>query len=207
MKTKEQIIEVLKKRKQDFKFQIFESKEIDRAIEIIQRLVPPDYLASELSEPEKESKLNKGAKEYFMRKCNITELDDLYTLHYSELFQWMQDYASQFQEQPINQTVAYNVGLQDYGQEQSAKDYLNECIERATPNLSKIKDVDKELTEIRGEQPITDGEIEKEMDRRGIIAPWDRMNGRTMAKWALSLKQKAQPGDEKEELKWTKLQG
>ena len=29
--------------------------------------------------------------------------------------------------------------------------YLNECIEKATPNLSKIKDVDKELSEIRGE--------------------------------------------------------
>jgi len=32
-------------------------------------------------------------------------------------------------------------------------DYLNECIEKATPNLSKIKDVDKELDEIRGVQP------------------------------------------------------
>ena len=29
--------------------------------------------------------------------------------------------------------------------------YLNECIEKATPNLSKIKDVDKELAEIKGE--------------------------------------------------------
>ena len=29
--------------------------------------------------------------------------------------------------------------------------YLNDCIEKATPNLSKIKDVDKELAEIRGE--------------------------------------------------------
>lgn len=30
--------------------------------------------------------------------------------------------------------------------------YLNECIEKATPNLSKIKDVDKELAEIREER-------------------------------------------------------
>ena len=30
------------------------------------------------------------------------------------------------------------------------ENYLNECIEKATPNLSKIKDVDKELDEIRG---------------------------------------------------------
>lgn len=38
---------------------------------------------------------------------------------------------------------------------QQPMDYLNECIEKATPNLSKIIDVDKELAEIRGEQPIT----------------------------------------------------
>ena len=31
-------------------------------------------------------------------------------------------------------------------------EYLNECIEKATPNLSKIKDIDKELAEIRGER-------------------------------------------------------
>ena len=30
------------------------------------------------------------------------------------------------------------------------EDYLQECIEKATPNLSKIKDVDKQLDEIRG---------------------------------------------------------
>jgi hypothetical protein len=34
--------------------------------------------------------------------------------------------------------------------------YLNECIEKATPNLSKIKDVDKELAEIRGEIQLPD---------------------------------------------------
>lgn len=28
--------------------------------------------------------------------------------------------------------------------------YLNECIEKATPNLSKIKDVDETLRKIRG---------------------------------------------------------
>lgn len=31
------------------------------------------------------------------------------------------------------------------------ENYLNDCIEKATPNLSKIKDVDKELAEIREE--------------------------------------------------------
>jgi len=40
------------------------------------------------------------------------------------------------------------------------KAYLDDCIEKATPNLSKIKDVDKELAEIRGESQITDADIE-----------------------------------------------
>ena len=61
----------------------------------------PDKRTFEEAEKKSGGKLNKTAKEYFMRKCNITELDDLYTLHYSELFQWMEDYASEFQEQPI----------------------------------------------------------------------------------------------------------
>lgn len=30
---------------------------------------------------------------------------------------------------------------------------------------------------------ITDDEIEREMDVRGIFGTWDRMNGRTMARW------------------------
>jgi len=34
-------------------------------------------------------------RKYFMKECGITELDDIYTLHYSELFQWMEQYASQ----------------------------------------------------------------------------------------------------------------
>ena len=33
----------------------------------------------------------------------------------------------------------------------NVSDYLNECIEKAAPNLSKIEDVDKALAEIRGE--------------------------------------------------------
>jgi len=37
----------------------------------------------------------KTAKEYFMKECGITKLDDIYTLHYSELFQWMEQYALQ----------------------------------------------------------------------------------------------------------------
>ena len=117
--------------------------------------------------------------------------------------------VSQFQEQPANQTVAYNVGLQDYGQEQSAKDYLNECIERATPNLSKIKDVDKELAEIRGEQPITDvmlkEKAQKFLNSRMIVDSeyWDYDKTKfvlsdILVKWALSLK--AKPIDLKDEL-------
>ena len=33
---------------------------------------------------------------------------------------------------------------------EKVKEYLNECIAKAEPNLSKIKDVDNELAEIRG---------------------------------------------------------
>jgi hypothetical protein len=38
--------------------------------------------------------------------------------------------------------------------------YLAECIKKAEPNLSKIKDVDQELAEIRGISQITDSDIE-----------------------------------------------
>ena len=42
--------------------------------------------------------------------------------------------------------------------------YLNECIAKAMPNLSKINDVDKHLAEIRGEQEsISDKNIEREV--------------------------------------------
>ena len=34
------------------------------------------------------------------------------------------------------------------------KAYLNECIKKAKPNLSKIKDVDKYMDEIRGVEPV-----------------------------------------------------
>jgi hypothetical protein len=37
---------------------------------------------------------------------------------------------------------------------QTNEEYLAECIEKAEPNLSKIKDVDKELAEIRGIETI-----------------------------------------------------
>ena len=43
--------------------------------------------------------------------------------------------------------------------------YLDECIEKATPNLSKIKDVDKTLAEIRGDEP----ELEPSQDINEIV--------------------------------------
>ena len=49
------------------------------------------------------------------------------------------------------------------------KEYLNECIEKATPNLSKIKDVDKELAEIRGEQSQKAEEEIDELIERYVI--------------------------------------
>ncbi len=49
---------------------------------------------------------------------------------------------------------------------QEQDDYLNDCIKRATPHLSKIKDVDKFLDEIRGTEP--DKEIIKALSGEKI---------------------------------------
>ena len=66
---------------------------------------------------------------------------------------------------------------QEENQEQKPiydENYLNECIAKAKPNLSKIKDVDKALDEIRGISDITDADIEaylneKEMSFKGTV--------------------------------------
>jgi hypothetical protein len=34
------------------------------------------------------------AREFFMGACGITELEDIYTLHYSDLFLWMEGYSA-----------------------------------------------------------------------------------------------------------------
>jgi hypothetical protein len=51
---------------------------------------------------------------------------------------------------------------------QTNEEYLAECIEKAEPNLSKIKDVDKELAEIRGENDEfvkkTQNDVDKTME-------------------------------------------
>lgn len=49
-------------------------------------------------------------------------------------------------------------------------EYLQECIEKATPNLSKIKDVDQALAEIRGDYPTEFEELTKDPgDEHAII--------------------------------------
>jgi hypothetical protein len=53
-------------------------------------------------------------------------------------------------------------------------DYLNECIKKAEPNLSKIKDVDKALAEIRGISKITDTDVE---GQERMPAPFDKEDG------------------------------
>jgi hypothetical protein len=68
-------------------------------------------------------------------------------------------------------------------------EYLAECIKKAEPNLSKIKDVDKELAEIRGESQITDSDIEA-WAKKGIYGDLTHKNawfkGRIEgAKWAI----------------------
>jgi hypothetical protein len=63
---------------------------------------------------------------------------------------------SEQRKQTINNTVI-GFDVLKYNE-----DYLNECIAKATPRLSKIKDVDKHLDEIRGVVPeLSDEEIEK----------------------------------------------
>jgi hypothetical protein len=47
-------------------------------------------------------------------------------------------------------------------------DYLAECIKKAEPNLSKIKDVDQELAKIRGISKITDSDIEAWADKESL---------------------------------------
>jgi DNA repair exonuclease SbcCD ATPase subunit len=46
---------------------------------------------------------------------------------------------------------AWTPDKRSFEEAEKDKAYLNECIEKATPNLSKIKDVDKELAEIKGQ--------------------------------------------------------
>jgi hypothetical protein len=61
---------------------------------------------------------------------------------------------SEQRKQTINNTVI-GFDVLKYNE-----DYLNECIAKATPRLSKIKDIDKHLDEIRGVEPeLTDEEI------------------------------------------------
>ena len=60
------------------------------------------------------------------------------------------------------------------------ENYLNECIKKAKPNLLKIKDVDKELDEIRGVEPSKGAEAtlnkyvfaKENMDFLAIITEW-----------------------------------
>lgn len=92
---------------------------------------------------------------------------------------------------------------------QQPMEYLKECIEKATPNLSKIKDVDKELAEIRGEQPeITDEMISTYFSNHSNCFAKNPIKMPAMTrsavidtvKWALSLKAQ-KPSDEDIE-KW-----
>lgn len=54
-----------------------------------------------------------------------------------------------FEKYEVVASVDYEV-ISDEIEKIFQQTYLNDCIEKATPNLSKIKDVDKELKEIRG---------------------------------------------------------
>ncbi len=124
------------------------------------------------------------------------------------------------EEQPINQTVAYNIGLQDYGQVRSAEINLKDELIKYTVWLTKDANEDSEPNKIwldadcideylsqyasqkskDEEQPITDEMIEKMAgeyakgfnDSAAYGAGFGFERG---AKWALSLKAQ-KPNDE-----------
>jgi hypothetical protein len=63
------------------------------------------------------------------------------------------------------------------------EDYLNECIAKATPRLSKIKDVGKHLDEIRGVVPeLSDEEITENLVAEPSLEP--AMTKETFLKYA-----------------------
>jgi hypothetical protein len=62
-------------------------------------------LKSQLSEPEKELKLNKTAEEYFKSRLQKPNRDNNYVISADLLHEYMKDFASQFQEQPITDVM------------------------------------------------------------------------------------------------------
>ena len=116
------------------------------------------------------------AEEYISDKMinssNSADWNDIWenqTWLFHELIAWVGSYASRQSPKEININTPFfgNSGAVtpakataeerpcEHCDEPLPCNYLNECIKKATPNLSKIKDVDKELDEIRGvEQPV-----------------------------------------------------
>lgn len=92
---------------------------------------------------------------YFMRIRDLTddewkalpkeEILQLYKNCYKMLMEFINSKQTAIVD--INTPFFCNTGVEIPVYDES---YLNECIEKAKPNLSKIKDVDKELAEIRG---------------------------------------------------------
>jgi hypothetical protein len=128
-------------------------------------------LKSELSEPEKESggKLNKTAEEIFKdicKQCNIRNVSDRFK---SIMILAMEDYASQFQEQPIT-------------------DEINE-----KTLISLIRFAQEGHIYTRGDYGLKAYVFENGIDKDLLQAFKKRY---PKCKWIKSLKQKAQPGDE-----------
>jgi hypothetical protein len=70
-----------------------------------------------------------------------------------------QEPVSPYEGRTVLRPDVYGPGNDNYGRDKW-KEELAECIKKAEPNLSKIKDVDQELAEIRGVETLTDADIE-----------------------------------------------
>jgi hypothetical protein len=82
-----------------------------------------------------------------------------YDRNYHEIFIELFTLKSQLQEQKCHNIYdkvkeSNTPDKRTFEEAEQDKQYLNECIEKAEPNLSKIKDVDETLREIKGEHLV-----------------------------------------------------
>ena len=157
------------------------------------------------------------AEEYISDKMinssNSADWNDIWenqTWLFHELIAWVGSYASRQSPKEININTPFfgNSGAVtpakataeerpcEHCDEPLPCNYLNECIKKATPNLSKIKDVDKELDEIRGvEQPVKAEAKTKPDYHNDIYGPGDDNYGRDKPFWKAEAKTAEIPND------------
>jgi hypothetical protein len=101
-----------------------------------------------------ESDLPKKTGNYFAFQHNLNEITNIH------IFPGNKDSSKRW----MKEIDWYLIEIEEKQQEQPVYDekYLNECIEKATPNLSKIKDVDIILDEIKGREPQSSPKVSAE---------------------------------------------